>query len=301
MTLFLRYCQCEKGIKIERLRIEALTPSLVTSFLDYLEKHRSCTVRTRNQRLAALHSFFRYLQTEDPSAILQCQQILAIPFRRCEHKTVSFLAVDDLTGVLHEPDQRSFVGRRDAVMLSLLYDSGARVQELIDLRTCDVRLDSPAQLRLFGKGRKERVVPLMQSTVVLLREYIDERGLAAVEHLNDPLFQSARGVKLTRSGVRYILQKYVRRSALPGRAKRAAVTPHVLRHTKAMHLLQAGTPLPIIRDFLGHAHVKTTEIYARADLESKRRALEKVSSPTQSVKLIRWNQQKDLIAWLKAL
>jgi Phage integrase family len=206
-----------------------------------------------------------------------------------------------LAQVLAQPDLRTRAGRRDAVLLSVLYDTGARVQELIDLNAGDVRLDPPPQVRLMGKGRKMRAIPLMDATVELLRDHRRDNNLDRPEHADKPLFQNRQGGRLSRSGIRYLLQKYVQpvRRDHPGFTQ--PVSPHSLRHTKGMHLLQSGVPLEIIRDFLGHVDVKTTEIYARANLEMKRKALEKAADGTPLPKIPSWKQNKTLLEWLHSL
>lgn len=161
-TLLLRFCRDVQGITLESLRLEQIDVSLVEAFLDYLERERKSSPQTRNHRLAALHAFFRYVQAEEPVRMLQCQKILAIPQRRYARATVAYLSKEDLAEILAQPDLRTTNGRRDAVLLSVLYDTGARVQELVDLSVGDVRLDPPAQLRLLGKGRKMRAVPLWE-------------------------------------------------------------------------------------------------------------------------------------------
>jgi site-specific recombinase XerD len=192
-------------------------------------------------------------------------------------------------------------GRRDAVLLSLLYDSGARAQELADLSVRDVRLESPAQVRITGKGEKRRTVPLMQSIVELLRDYLREQRLTDPQDGDKPLFRNRYGRHLSRSGIRYILEKYVEKTRLNRRTGLPKVSPHTLRHTKAMHLLQSGNPLVVIRDFLGHADVKSTEIYARADMDMKRRALEKASDKSPTPEVPFWNKDQDLLQWLRSL
>ena len=186
-------------------------------------------------------------------------------------------------------------------MLSVLYDTGARAQELIDLNAHDVRLTTPAQIRLLGKGRKVRVVPLMDATAQLLRDHLRENDLERPEQGHLPLFQNRQGGRLSRSGLRYLLQCHVQaaRSEMPGFTQK--ISPHSLRHTKGMHLLQSGVSLDIIRDFLGHVDVKTTQIYARANLEMKRRALEKVAGESPSAALPSWQQSKSLLDWLRSL
>jgi integrase/recombinase XerD len=300
-TLLLRFCRDVQGVALERLRLEQIDVSLVETFLDYLEKERKSSPRTRNHRLAAWHAFFRYVQAEAPTHMLQCQKILAIPLRRHARPAVAYLSKEELADILAEPDLRTADGRRDAVLLSVLYDTGARVQELIDLSVGDVRLDTPAQLRLLGKGRKMRAVPLMGKTAQLLRDHIREHHLDRPEQFDKPLFQNARKQRLSRSGVRYILQKYLVKARNKRPSLNRIVSPHTLRHTKGMHLLQSGISLDMIRDFLGHVDVKTTQIYARANLEMKRKALEKIddSSPVQTIPC--WQENKDLLNWLRSL
>jgi integrase/recombinase XerD len=300
-TLFLRFCRDVLGIAPERLRLEQIDVSLVESFLDHLETERKSSPRTRNHRLATLHAFFRYVQAEEPAHMFQCQKILAIPLRRHARGTVAYLSKQELAEILAQPDLRTPEGRRDAVLLSVLYDTGARVQELIDLSVGDVRLDPPPQLRLLGKGRKVRAVPLMDNTVQLLRDHLLENHLDRPEQVDKPLFQNARNQRLSRSGIRYILQKYLvrARSTLP--TLNRTLSPHTLRHAKGMHLLQSGISLDMIRDFLGHVDVKTTQIYARANLEMKRQALEKITEPSPVPTIPSWLHNKDLLDWLRSL
>jgi len=300
-TLLLRFCRDVQGIAPERLRLEQIDVSLLEAFLDYLEREKGSSPRTRNHRLAALHAFFRYVQSEEPACMFQCQKILAIPLRRCVRPTVAYLSKEELAEILAQPDLRTPDGRRDVVLLSVLYDTGARVQELIDLSAGDVRLDPPAQVRLLGKGRKMRTVPLMGNTAQLLRDHLRENHLDRPEQFERPLFQSARHQRLSRSGIRYILQKYLARARCKRPSLNRKVSPHTLRHAKGMHLLQSGISLDMIRDFLGHVDVTTTQIYARANLEMKRAALEKIneSSPVQAIPC--WQENKDLLDWLRSL
>ena len=300
-TLLLRFCRDVRAVAVERLSLAQIDVPLVEAFLDHLAKDRHVSISTQNHRLATLHAFFRYVQSEVPERLLQSQQILAIPLRRHPRTSVGYLSKDYLAQILAQPDLRTRAGRRDAVMLSVLYDTGARVQELIDLNACDVRLDAPAQVRLVGKGRKVRSVPLMQATIELLREHRREHALDRPEHAEQPLFQNRHGARLSRSGVRYLLQKYVQSVRRNHPDFTQPVSPHSLRHTKGMHLLQSDVPLEIIRDFLGHVDVKTTEIYARANLEMKRKALEKVTTTSTLPKIPSWNQNKSLLEWLHSL
>lgn len=299
--LLLRFCRDVHGIAIERLTLAQIDAPLVEAFLDHLANDRHCSIGTQNHRLAAMHAFFRYVQSEVPERLLQSQQILAIPLRRHPRRSVGYLSKELLAQILAQPDLHTPSGRRDAVLLSVLYDTGARVQELIDLNAGDVRLDPPAHVRLMGKGRKMRCVPLMDPTVEILRDHRRDNGLDRPEHADKPLFQNRQGGRLSRSGVRYLLQKYVEpvRHDHPGFTQ--PVSPHSLRHTKGMHLLQSGVPLEVIRDFLGHVDVKTTEIYARANLEMKRKALERVADASPIRKIPSWQHNKTLLEWLHSL
>jgi integrase/recombinase XerD len=299
-VLLLRYCRDERGIPPERLEIEQITPELVSDFLEYLEAKRGCGKSTVNHRLAALHAFFRYLQTEEPEKMLHSQRILCVPRRSHGHPPLLYLSSETLSAMLHAPSLDTSQGRRDAVLLSVLYDSGARAQELVDLRIQDVRLEAPAQLRLTGKGRKMRVVPLMEKTTRILKEYLREHGLDRPERCHEPLFQNRWGRSLTRWGVAHVVKKYAKKLRVEGGSSRKT-SPHVLRHTKAMHLLQSGSGAIVIRDFLGHADVKTTEAYARADLKMKEEALKKAEGKSPSVDLPSWKENKDLLSWLKSL
>lgn len=300
-TLLLRYCQTHHGLSPERLHLEQINASRILEFLGHLETERHCTSRTRNHRLAAIHAFFRYLQSEAPDHLVQCQQILAIPSRRHERKAVPYLEAGDLAALLAQPDRTTVEGRRHAILLRVLYDTGARVQEVIDLSVGDVRIAAPAQIRLTGKGRKMRIVPLMSETVSLLDEYLREHRLNDNARLDEPLFFNRYGQRLTRSGVRYLIAKYTeqarqQRSTLPPK-----ISPHTLRHTKAMHLLQSGNPMPAIQAILGHADIKTCTIYASADLEMTRKALEKAAPSAPAETSPSWRSNQHLMDWLRSL
>lgn len=300
-TLLLRFGRDVRGISIERLMLSDVDLDFVEAFLKHLSEDRHCSIRTQNQRLAVLHAFFRYVQSEVPERILQCQKIMAMPLRRHAHKPVEHLSKEELTQLLAQPTSSTRAGRRDAVMLSVLYDTGTRVQELIDMNANDVRLSSPAQVRLVGKGRKVRIVPLMDATAKLVRDHMKEHGLDRPDRGHLPLFQNRQSGRLSRSGVRYLLQCHAEsvRPLVPGFTQK--VRPHILRHTKGMHLLQSGVSLEIIRDFLGHVDVKTTNVYAKANLEMKRRALEKVADGVPLPSLPSWQENKSLLQWLHSL
>lgn len=298
--LFLRYAK-GSGLSIERLCLRQIDEPLIVSFLTWLEQGRKSSIATRNQRLACIRAFFRYAQIENPDAIASYQKILSIPIKKAPVPLVNHLTPDALALILAQPDLSHARGRRDVTVLSLLYDSGARVQELADLKVRDVRLDRPPIVTLTGKGRKTRQVPLMSATESLLRHYMTEARLLERDMKDYPLFFNCRYGRLTPKGISFILDKYVSRARALSSLIPDKVTPHILRHTKAMDLLHSGVNLVYIRDFLGHVDLSTTEIYARTDTELKREALEKAYPDMIPSILPHWTQDEDLLAWLTNL
>jgi site-specific recombinase XerD len=301
-SLLLRFCSEDKAMTIEKITLKALTKNLIDEFLVWLETQRGCAVSTRNQRLSAIHSFFRYLQLEEPGHLFTCQQILSIPVKRTARKTINYLTLDAVKSILEAPDTSRLMGRRDLVLLGLMYDTGARVQEIADLNVADVRLENPPTVKLTGKGHRSRLVPLMTPTAKLLEQYLFEHDLKHAEYGSQPMFQNRSSSKLTRAGIAYILNKYVQaaRMSHPEIIPKK-VSPHCFRHSKAMHLLQSGVNLVYIRDFLGHATIKTTEMYARADSLMKRNALEKAYQIASPSEMPIWQQDHALLKWLKGL
>jgi len=295
--LLLLFCQDFCNTPIEKLTIKMLDDKMVIRFLDWVQEERRCSIATRNQRLAALHAFFRYVQAQAPESLLYCQKILQIPFKKHHKPIVVHLTAEQTRSLLAAPNPETKSGRRDMTLLSVLYDTGARVQELCDLRVRDVRLDYPAVISLTGKGRKTRRVPLMDNTEALLRSYMAENQLERNSNLDAPLFCNQRYTKLTRGGINHILQKYAEAvSDIPKK-----LTAHVMRHSKAMHLYQSGVNLVYIRDILGHVDIATTDIYARADVESKRKALENVYPDITPSDLPEWNRDTNLLDFLNNL
>lgn len=299
--LLLRYCRDVKNIPTEKLSIKHLTPTLIKEFMEYIETERHCGPSTLNQRQAVLRTFFRYVQTEEPQYLFQCQKILTIPFRRHGRSEVGYLSSDEVQAIVSQADLSTRKGRRDAVLLKLLYDTGARVQEIVDLSVHDIRLESPVQVRLTGKGGKTRIVPIMDKTAECVGQYMQENGLLKDDAGCKSMFANRSGAKLSRSGVRFILEKYagIAREKHPG--LREKITPHVLRHTKAMHLLQSSNNVVYVQRILGHVDISTTQIYVTADLEMKRRALEKAAGLSPSLELPSWQMNKGLLDWLRAL
>lgn len=298
--LFLRFVCEEKGTPVERLTLEMITKNLVVEYLDWTEDKRQCSASTRNVRLAALHSFFKYLQYENPDNLLEWQRILSIPVKKAEKKTINYLTLNGIKLLLRMPNQNTMAGRRDLALLTLMYDTGARVQEVIDLTPSMVRFDKPYTIKLIGKGNKARIVPLMEPTMKILKQYMEEQGLLASSSNLYPLFFNKRKEKLTRAGVNYIVTKYKDLARMEDSTLIPEVfTCHCLRHSKAMHLLQAGVNLVYIRDILGHCSVQVTEIYAKTDSKQKREAIEKAYIEVSPSEEPMWERNENLLTWLK--
>ena len=233
-----------------------------------------------------------------PEHIFQCQQVLGLPYKKAEKRPVGYLSEEETKTLLSMPDTETRKGRRDQAMLTLLYDSGARVQELADLRVGDLRLEFPAQVKLTGKGRKTRSVPLMDKTSAILKNYLSENHLDSPSGFEHPLFFNSHGRKLTRQGIAYVLKKYATACGLE------EISPHKMRHTKAMHLTEADVNPIFIRDFLGHTDLKVTEVYSKTSIKMKKAALDKMKSgkdiiPEKPVK--DWTEDKSLLEWLNGL
>ena len=299
--LLFRYCMEIKNLSPERIFMKTLSCELIIGFLEWLEKERECSISSRNQRLASIHSFFRYAQGEDPSGIYNFQKVMAIPIKKSKKPLVQHLTPAAIRLLLAQPDKYSTKGRRNLTLLSILYDTAARVQELIDIKVGDVILDSPEVIILTGKGNKVRRVPIMKNSVKLLQTYISENNLDRPWKKQHPLFTNNQHNKLTKEGISYIISKYVESARKSSTIVPLKVNPHMLRHSKAMHLLQAGVNLIYIRDFLGHVDLKTTEIYARADTEMKRKAIVNAYPDLIDSNLPDWNKNKQLLSWLSDL
>ena len=282
-------------ISPEKVNISKIDKSMIEEFLLWLESSRNNSIATRNQRLAAIHAFFRYLQSQKPEYMFHSQRILSVPTKKSSQKVINYFSEDGVKQLLAEPDISSISGRRDLTLLSTLYDTGARVQELADLTVRSVRLESPAIVCITGKGRKTRHVPIMGQTAKLLSAYLNEQKLTTPDKSEHPLFFNSRGTKLTRQGITYILKKYAEACDFKDSS------PHRLRHAKAMHMTQADINPIFIRDFLGHTHLKTTEVYSKTNTEMKRKALEKMDNTIVPATIESWNQDDNLIDWLQSL
>lgn len=305
MVLLLNYLINVKKIKIENIQMESFSYDLINEFITSLEKDQNVCASTCNQRLAAIHSFFRYVSTQNPELLFLSQQVLSISNKKTTQKEVKYLSSEQIKELLRTPDINTRHGLRDLAMLSLLYDSGCRVQELADLKIKDIKYDILPQVTLTGKGNKTRTVPLMMETGIILKKYIQLIVINYKKRENDFLFHSHSKEKFTRQGITYILKKYASDINL------GHITPHILRHSKAMHLTEAEVNPIYIRDFLGHIDYKTTQIYSKTSVELKRKALEKLHIETipeieVGIEQVRdmkkdWTNDKTLLEWLNSL
>lgn len=298
---FINYLTQIEKIKIAKITLASITQDRVVSFLDWLQVEKGVAASTRNNRLAAIHSFVKYVQYRHPDHLFEFQRVLSIRSKRQVRGSVTHLSLDGVKQFLSMPNTKTAKGRRDLAILSMLYDTGARVQEIVDLCVQDVHIDKPYYVTLRGKGAKIRTVPMTDDQMIILLSYIDENGLRKSECRPHPLFANNRGEKLTRGGVTYIVKRY----AAMAREVDVTLIPdnfscHSLRHSKAMHLLQAGVNLVYIRDILGHVSIQTTEVYARADSKQKREAIVKAYNKVAPDIKPQWEENGDILNWLKS-
>lgn len=275
--LLLLFIRKNRRTEPSNLALLDLNADLILEFLSHLEAERGNSIQTRNVRLAAIRSFMRYAALRDPRSLVNMEGLLAIPLKRSEIRLVGYLSHDEMSAILKAPDPSTWSGQRDRVMLAVFYNTGARVSEVRQLRICDVDLDRSRSVKLHGKGRKERSIPLWKDTVFQIREWLPRIDSSS----SAPLFPNRRGKHMTRSGIEERLQKATAAAikTCPSLARRP-VTPHVLRHTTAMHLLQSGVSESVIALWLGHESVTTTHRYVEADLAMKERALSRLQEPT---------------------
>jgi integrase/recombinase XerD len=294
--LLLRFVQTRLAKPPSQLALTDLDVDLVVAFLASLEKDRGNAIRSRNARLAAIHSFFRYLAFEEPGHSASIQRVLAIPHKRAERKLVEYLTRDEVEALLHAPDRATALGRRDYTLLLLAIQTGLRVSELTQMRWQDLRLDAGAHVRTHGKGRKDRCTPLASQTVAALRS----RQREVAPGPSDPVFPSRRSGPMSRDAVERLVSKYAALAAATCPSlKNKCVSPHTLRHTSAMQLLAAGVDRTVIALWLGHESTETTEIYVHADLAIKERAIARTAPLPAAAR--RYKPPDRLLAFLEAL
>jgi site-specific recombinase XerD len=294
--LFLRFVAQEHKQAVARLTAEQITANEVLAFLDHCEKDRRVSIGTRNCRLAAIRSFFSFVAWREPLFALQCAAVLRVPSKRSQRRAVRSMEVEEIEAILAQPDRSALEGQRDHALLALLYNTGARIQEALNLCPQDIRFEPPTRVRIIGKGQKERECPLWPETVALLKALLKRQPRDQQERV----FVNRYGAPLGASGVRYKLRNYVKAAAkqTPSLSLKH-VSPHLFRHSTACHLLAAGVDITVVRDVLGHAHLDTTSHYAQSNLETKRNALEKVAA--RPTKPPRWKRDQDLLTWLDSL
>lgn len=299
--LFLAFAARHHGEPVTDLVFDDVGPDTVLGFLEHLEKNRGASIRTRNARLSALRSFFRYVAAHEPRVLDICQRVAAIPNKKMQPPSAVYLERDEVVHILDSIDRSSPTGRRDYLLIRILFETGARAHEIAGLRMTSLRLYSPCQVRLLGKGRKERLCPLRARTAQLICDHLRERGLSP--ECDASLFVSVRGTPLTRHGILRLVQRHVRVAASTMHSLASKrVGAHTWRHSAAIHLLRSGNDLSVVRSWLGHVSVTTTDQYTEIDLETKRRALEAtapITSPSPSSPS--WKNNPDLLGWLEAL
>jgi integrase/recombinase XerD len=278
------------------LKVADIDAELVGAFLANIESTRGNSARSRNARLSAIRSFFKYVAIDEPQLLHQCQRILAMPAKRHEKRTIDYLTRPEIEALIAAPDLTTWHGRRDRALLVLALQTGLRVSELINLSGGDIVLGPGAHVRCFGKGRKERATPIRKDSIKQLRSWITERG----DNEAEPLFVSNRNKRLSRDAVERLVSKHVKAAAgtCPS-LKRKRVTPHVLRHSAAMELLQNGVDRTVIALWLGHESVETTQMYIHADMQIKEKAMARTRPVT--AKASRYRPDDKLLAFLEAL
>ena len=294
--LLLRFAEQKLCKSIAKLGLSDLNTSLVLDFLDHLEIERQNSVRSRNNRLAAIRSFLHYAGLQEPGSISEIQKIFAIPMKRFERPMISFLHLEEIQKIIETPDSNTWSGRRDRTLFATLYNTGARVSEIVNVKCIDIEKGQCTALHLHGKGRKHRVVPLWKRTSRCIRQWLPQIDQSS----HSPLFPNRFGKVMTRSGVEKQLRSTVARAlkqcpSLVGKK----VSPHTIRHTTAMHLLQSGVDLSVIALWLGHESIATTHQYMQADIEMKKKALNRMKAP--KISDVKYKPSRDVLSFLDAL
>lgn len=303
IKLLLRFAGQRLKTPADKLTVEDLSDKVIVAFLNHLEKDLGNSVRTRNARLAAIHSFFGFVGSEAPEVLDQSRSIRLIPAKRTDHRSIDYLDAEEMKAMFKVVDTCSRTSIRDKALFLLLYNTGARATEIVDLTTKDLKLDPPSQIKLLGKGQKQRACPLWPETVGAIENYLKHRSPKGSD--NGRLFLNANGSPITRFGVRHIIRTHAMKAArlCPSLADKT-VGPHTFRHSTAMHLIQAGNDINMVRLWLGHANINTTHVYVEIDMDMKRKILRSTEAPVGSTgkkeKLPKW-QNPDILTWLDNL
>jgi site-specific recombinase XerD len=299
VMLLLRFASARSQRPVANLDLKDLDPPGILAFLSYLERERKNGVATRNVRLSAIHALFRFLASRNPEHLDLAQRVLGIPFKRAPQRAIDYLEREEIESILKAIDRTTAQGSRDYALLATMFNTGARVQEIADLRACDLQLARPFQVRLFGKGKKERYCPLWPQTAAVLRTFSKERNLDM--RSETPVFLNHCGKPLTRFGIRYVLaQRCARASKRVPQLRKKRLHPHSMRHSTAIALLKSGNDLSIISHYLGHASPTTTNRYAKVDLEMKRQAIARVK-PVPRQSRTPWSRDPTILDWPESL
>ena len=286
----------EQGFVVEKMALDNLDEKFIVSFLQYLEEKRGNSIRTRNHRLSVIHSFLHYAALQEPSKVATIQQGLAIPQKSFDAPTINCLTEEEIKSIIHAPNLDSWSGQRDQLLFILMYNTGARVSEIIHIRVDDIDLVRSQSITLHGKGRKERTIPLWKQTIDLLKQWIRNMKLKPTDYL----FSNRYGNELKRGGVELRLKEAVKiASKTCISLKKKKVSPHVIRHTTALHLLHAGVDLSVVALWLGHENINTTHHYIEVDLATKEKALGKMNAP--NIRLPKYKPTKNFLAFLDKL
>jgi site-specific recombinase XerD len=295
--LFLRFCASEKKLNPQKIKFKDITLSLITDFLAWLETDQKCGIATRNLRLAAIHSFIEYSSSECPQNLLEFIKIQDLPHKKTIPPTIEYLSPEDMELILKQPDTKTKAGRRHLAVLCVLYDSGCRVSEITGLTVRGFR-QLQEKIIVLGKGKKMRELPLQEQTITILNKYIEENRLNTPNNQSDPLLRNHSGGKISRAGVTYIVKKYTEMARNTSKTIPEKVTPHIFRHSRAMHMLMAGVPLHVIQDILGHVDISTTQRYAKANLQLKKAAIESVPVTKTLLTEKNYDNEPNISEWL---
>lgn len=299
---FIEFMDDSKNTKPEKILLIDFSRENILLFLDWLEREKKSSISTRNLRLAVMRSFASFLKFDHPDHLEECMLILSIRFKKTTTGEMVYLKSEGMKLLLEQPDQKTVVGRRDFLILTLFYTTGIRVSELISIRVRDISLETPKVLKVLGKGRKIRFVPLLKQVVLPLKLYLKEHKLTEPQSLDDFLFRNHLKTPFTRQGIFHVVTKYVKIA----RAKNPSLIPkgigcHSIRHSTAMELVNSGVDLIYIRDLLGHVSVQTTEIYGKADTTARRKAIETSSLGLVPAEEAKWESDSSIMEWLKGL